>query len=121
MNDGIDRDANGRIWLALSTEGRPVLTWLHANAWAKALVLRLPTKLLFSKPGRTGVLVLTPYGKTPSTRRCTRGRSSPRSLQRFLRPACTSQPRVRRSLAPAEGHRPPQVAAGACALIPDVA
>jgi hypothetical protein len=65
MNDGIDRDASGRIWLALFTEGKPILTWLHANAWAKPFVMRLPTKLLFNKPGRTGVLVLTPDGKTP--------------------------------------------------------
>jgi hypothetical protein len=65
MNDGIDRDAAGRIWVALFTEGRPVLTWLHANAWAKPLVMRVPTRLLFREPGRTGVLVLTPDGKTP--------------------------------------------------------
>jgi sugar lactone lactonase YvrE len=65
MNDGIDRDAAGRIWVALFTEGRPVLTWLHGHAWAKPLVMRVPTKILFREPGRTGVLVLTPDGKTP--------------------------------------------------------
>jgi hypothetical protein len=65
MNDGMDRDAAGRIWLALFTEGSPVLTWLHAHAWVKPLFLRIPPKLLLREPRRTGVLVLSPDGRRP--------------------------------------------------------
>jgi hypothetical protein len=65
MNDGMDRDAAGRIWLALFTEGSPVLTWLHANAWLKPVFMRVPSRRLLGKPRRTGVLVLSPDGKTP--------------------------------------------------------
>jgi len=65
MPDGIDRDAAGRIWLALFTERSPLLTWLHANAWLKPLFLRLPTTLLLGRTRRTGVLVVSPDGSEP--------------------------------------------------------
>jgi sugar lactone lactonase YvrE len=64
MNDGMDRDANGRIWLALFAEGSSLLTWAHAHAWVKPLLMRLPAKLLLGRPRRTGVLVLSPDGRT---------------------------------------------------------
>ena len=65
MADGMDRDANGRIWLALFAERGPLLTWLHANAWLKPLFMRLPADLLLRQVGRTGVLVVSPDGRTP--------------------------------------------------------
>ena len=65
MPDGIDRDAAGRIWVALFTHRGRLLTWIHAHAWVKPLVLRLPTRLLLAAPRRTGVLVLSPDGRTP--------------------------------------------------------
>ena len=65
MNDGMDRDPAGRIWLALFTEGSGVLAWAHRNAWVKPILMRLPARLLLRKPRRTGVLVLTPDGRRP--------------------------------------------------------
>lgn len=65
MPDGMDRDAAGRIWLALFTERGPLLTWLHANAWLKPLFLRLPANLLLARTRRTGVLVVSPDGSEP--------------------------------------------------------
>jgi hypothetical protein len=65
MNDGMDRDADGRIWLALFAERGPLLTWLHAHPRAKPLVMRLPAGLLLRRAGRTGVLVVSPDGRTP--------------------------------------------------------
>jgi sugar lactone lactonase YvrE len=65
MDDGMDRDADGRIWLALFAERGPLLTWLHAHPWAKPLVMRLPAGLLLRRAGRTGVLVISPDGRTP--------------------------------------------------------
>jgi hypothetical protein len=65
MDDGMDRDADGRIWLALFAERGRLLTWLHAHPWAKSLVMRLPAELLLRRAGRTGVLVVSPDGRTP--------------------------------------------------------
>jgi SMP-30/Gluconolactonase/LRE-like region len=65
MPDGMDRDAEGRIWLAMFTGRSPVLTWVHENAWIKPLVMRLPTALLLSQTQRTGVVVLSPDGSKP--------------------------------------------------------
>jgi hypothetical protein len=65
MDDGMDRDAEGRIWLALFTERSPVLTWLHAHAWLKPLVMRLPARLLLRQAARTGVVVVSPDGSKP--------------------------------------------------------
>jgi hypothetical protein len=62
--DGIDRDAAGRVWVSLFLERGRLLTWAHANPWVKPLILRLPTRLL-TRPGRTGVLVLTPDAARP--------------------------------------------------------
>lgn len=63
--DGIDRDEAGRIWVALFLERTKLLTWVHANAWIKPLLMRLPSRLLLSQQGRTGVLVLDPSGSQP--------------------------------------------------------
>lgn len=63
--DGMDRDAAGRIWLAIFVERSPILTWAHENGWVKPLVMRLPAKLLLRQPQRTGVLVVSPDGRKP--------------------------------------------------------
>lgn len=65
MNDGMDRDAAARIWLALFAEGSSVLTWLHAHAWLKPLFMRMPSEPLLRRTRRTGVLVLSPDGRKP--------------------------------------------------------
>ena len=63
--DGMDRDAGGRIWLAMFVDRGPLLTWAHENAWIKPLLMRLPTSLLLSTSQRTGVVVLSPEGEKP--------------------------------------------------------
>ena len=63
--DGIDRDAQGRLWLAMFADRGRLLTWVHAHARLKPLVMRLPTRLLLSQAQRTGVVVLSPDGSTP--------------------------------------------------------
>jgi sugar lactone lactonase YvrE len=65
MDDGIDRDAKGRIWVALFSERDAFLTWVHAHAWLKPLLLRVPTSLLLRHRLRTGVVVLSPDGSKP--------------------------------------------------------
>lgn len=65
MPDGMDRDASGRIWLAMFVSRGKLLTWLHKNAWLKPFFLRLPTSLLLRQQGSTGVVVLSPDGSTP--------------------------------------------------------
>lgn len=65
MPDGMDRDADGRIWLAMFADRSPILTWVHENAWVKPLIMRLPTALLMSQARRTGVVVLSPDGSKP--------------------------------------------------------
>jgi hypothetical protein len=65
MADGMDRDADERIWIALFAERGRLLTWVHAHHWVKPLVMRLPARLLLRQAGRTGVLVVSPDGSTP--------------------------------------------------------
>lgn len=33
LDDGMDRDAEGRIWLAMCAERTRLLTWVHEHAW----------------------------------------------------------------------------------------
>jgi sugar lactone lactonase YvrE len=65
MDDGMDRDAEGRIWLSMFTHRSGLLTWVHEHAWVKPLFMRLPARLLMALPQRTGVVVVTPDGRTP--------------------------------------------------------
>jgi sugar lactone lactonase YvrE len=65
MDDGMDRDAEGRIWLALFTERGSLLTWVHAHAWLKPLFMRLPARLLLRRTRPTGVVVVSPDGTKP--------------------------------------------------------
>ncbi len=64
MPDGLDRDAQGRIWVGLIQMRSSLLTWLHVNSWIKPLLLRLPLEQL-PPSRRTGVLVLNPDGAQP--------------------------------------------------------
>jgi hypothetical protein len=63
--DGMDRDDAGRIWLAMFLDRTALLTWVHAHAWVKPLLMRVPTRLLLSQKQRTGVVVLAPDGSRP--------------------------------------------------------
>ena len=65
LDDGIDRDADGRIWLALFSHRNALLTWVHEHAWIKPLFMRVPARLLMALPQQTGVLVVSPDGSTP--------------------------------------------------------
>ncbi|MFA6312581.1 MAG: hypothetical protein WCV99_08215 [Sterolibacterium sp.] len=59
LPDGLDRDAQGRVWVAFIKERTKVSTWIHAHPWIKPLLLRLPRSLLpITKP--TAVLALSP-------------------------------------------------------------
>ena len=93
MPDGIDRDAAGRVWVALFTHRGRLLTWIHAHAWVKPLVLRLPARLLLAAPRRTGVLVLEPGRAHPALRGpLPRAAADIRSRPRCPRPTgCTSR------------------------------
>ena len=64
MPDGLDRDADGRVWIGLLKERSPAVTWIHANPWLKSLLLRVPRAWL-PEPHRTGVLALSPDARTP--------------------------------------------------------
>jgi len=64
MADGMDRDAQGRIWIGIYRKRSAFLTWAHRNPWIKPLLLRLPLQLL-PVPKQTGVLALSPDGATP--------------------------------------------------------
>ena len=65
LDDGMDRDAQGRIWLALFSNRSALLTWVHEHAWIKPLFMRVPARLLMALPQKTGVLVVSPDGSTP--------------------------------------------------------
>ncbi|MEM7135661.1 MAG: hypothetical protein AAF500_03730 [Myxococcota bacterium] len=61
MPDGMDRGADGRIWVGLFRKRSAFLTWAHKNPWIKPLLLRLPLDLL-PVPKETGVLGLSTDG-----------------------------------------------------------
>lgn len=62
--DGMDRDPQGRIWIALPVERSKLITWLHKHPFWKHLVLYIPESLLpVSK--KTGILSLSPNGNKP--------------------------------------------------------
>ena len=73
--DGMDRDAQGRLWLAMILERGKLLTWLHKNAWLKPPFMRLPARLLLRQQPRGGPAlsssVLTAF--SPSTLPSTKG------------------------------------------------
>ena len=65
--DVMDRDAQGRLWLAMFLERGKLLTWLHKNAWLKPPFMRLPAQASteLAAQGRTGVVVVSPDGSQP--------------------------------------------------------
>jgi sugar lactone lactonase YvrE len=64
LPDGLDRDAAGRVWIGLIKQRSALTTALHAQAWLKPLLLRLPRRWL--PVGRSsGVIALSPDGRTP--------------------------------------------------------
>jgi hypothetical protein len=65
MDDGMDRDEEGRIWLSMFAHRSRLLTFVHEHAWTKPLFMRLPARLLLALPQRTGVVVVSPDGRTP--------------------------------------------------------
>jgi sugar lactone lactonase YvrE len=59
LPDGLDRDAQGRVWVGFIKERTPVASWIHAHPWIKPLLLRLPRSLLpITKP--TAIMALSP-------------------------------------------------------------
>lgn len=59
LPDGLDRDAQGRIWVGLIKDRTPLMNWIHRNPWIKPLLLRIPPQWL--PPSRaTGILGLSP-------------------------------------------------------------
>ncbi|MBM9577844.1 hypothetical protein JWG45_11875 [Leptospira sp. 201903070] len=62
--DGMDRDPQGRIWIALPVERSKLITWLHKHPFWKNLVLYIPENFQpVSK--KTGLLVLSKDAKKP--------------------------------------------------------
>lgn len=58
LPDGLDRDAEGRIWVGMIKERTPLMNWIHANPWIKPLLLRIPPSWL--PPAKsTGFMVLS--------------------------------------------------------------
>jgi sugar lactone lactonase YvrE len=64
LPDGLDRDPQGRLWIGLIKERSAVSTWVHNNNWIKPLLVRLPHAML-PVPTRTGLMALSPDGRTP--------------------------------------------------------
>ena len=62
MPDGMDRDANGNIWVGLLKSRSNVITWAHAHPWVKHFMLRLPQSRL-PIPKETGFMELSPDGR----------------------------------------------------------
>ncbi|TGM74465.1 SMP-30/gluconolaconase/LRE-like region [Leptospira mtsangambouensis] len=59
LPDGLDRDKDGRVLVALIKDRTGLMNWLHRNPWIKPLILRIPPTWLPKSKG-TGILVLSP-------------------------------------------------------------
>lgn len=64
MPDGLDRDSHGRIWSGVLKCKSKSTTWIHANAWIKPLLLRLPLAML-PVPNCSGLMVFSADAKEP--------------------------------------------------------
>lgn len=62
--DGMDRDPQGRIWIALAVERSKLITWLHNHPFWKNVVLYIPERLQ-PVSRKTALLVLSKDGKNP--------------------------------------------------------
>lgn len=58
LPDGMDRDEQGLVWVALIKDRTPLMTWMHENPWLKPLVLRIPAAWLPAGKG-TAFMVLS--------------------------------------------------------------
>ncbi|TGL61380.1 hypothetical protein [Leptospira sarikeiensis] len=62
--DGMDRDPQGRVWVALVFERSKLVTWLHSHPFWKNIVLYIPQR--FQPVSRkSGLLLLSEDGKKP--------------------------------------------------------
>lgn len=59
MPDGLDRDSEGRIWSGTIKCRSKSTTWIHANAWIKPLLLRLPHSMI-PVANCTGIMAFSP-------------------------------------------------------------
>ncbi|MBC9249593.1 hypothetical protein A9179_04820 [Pseudomonas alcaligenes] len=64
MPDGLQRDAQGRLYVAFYAPRSALITWLHANPWLKPLILRLP-RSLFAEQRQSGFAVFDASGRHP--------------------------------------------------------
>lgn len=64
MPDGLDRDAEGRIWVGMLKKRSSLLNRVHKNPWVKPLLLRLPQSLLHSGK-QTGIIAFSPDCSKP--------------------------------------------------------
>jgi sugar lactone lactonase YvrE len=62
MPDGLDRDANGNIWIGLIKKRSSTINWLHRNPWIKPFFLRLPQSILPVSED-SGILALSSDGQ----------------------------------------------------------
>ncbi|MDF3822034.1 hypothetical protein P3G55_19170 [Leptospira sp. 96542] len=62
--DGMDRDPQGRIWIAMPVQRSGLINWLHKHTFWKLLALYIPEQI---KPvsKKTSLLVLSKDGSTP--------------------------------------------------------
>ncbi len=64
MPDGLDRDAQGRIWIGMLKQRSATIDKIHKTPWIKHILLRLPSGLMpVSK--ETSILALSPDAGTP--------------------------------------------------------
>jgi sugar lactone lactonase YvrE len=64
MPDGMDRDADGRIWVGIIKQRSPVIDWIHGHPWIKPFLLRLPADLM-PVSAETSVMAFSKDGSTP--------------------------------------------------------
>lgn len=64
MPDGMDRDAEGNLWIGMLKMRSDLITWAHANPWIKPLMLRIPAEKLPVSLD-TAVLTLSPDASIP--------------------------------------------------------
>jgi hypothetical protein len=59
MPDGLDRDAQGRVWAGLLKRRSPLVNFIHANPWIKPLFLRIPPSMIPAGK-ETGIIAFSP-------------------------------------------------------------
>ncbi|MBL4617091.1 MAG: SMP-30/gluconolactonase/LRE family protein [Robiginitomaculum sp.] len=63
MPDGLDRDANGNIWVGMIKQRSGTIDWIHKNPWIKQLLLRLPVTMM-PVSRETSYMALSENGET---------------------------------------------------------